>query len=1800
MNSYSFSLVLKRSIFAISLFALSPLGWSTTDCDAVTEISKEECLALLDLYNSTNGPNWGDKTGWNETNTPCSWYGVKCDSRQVFSLNLSNNQLSGTLPDSLAGLSQLSLLYLSENQLTGTIPESLGNLNKLTNFSLSKNQLTGPIPNSLGNLSKLMVLVLDNNQLSGSIPDSLGNLSELLTLSLSNNQLLGDIPNTLGNLSKLYHFALDNNQLTGLIPNSLGNLNNLLWLGLSNNQLSGDIPNTLSAFLKSPASTKVCHLANNHLTVTDPTLISLLNLNAQCPDWTKQTYTLTLQKTGEGTITAAGIDCGSDCSEEYPANSTITLTAQAAPNFEFIQWGGDCGDNFFELELTLQITKSLNCTALFETRFFPEHTITLNKTGSGNGTLSLTVNNQTTTCQPNCTQTAAHQSQITLQALADSTSSFVGFFGQGCGSSLFLTEDRVCEARFEPLPRYTLTVTKSGQGSGRVTSDVGKLDCGDNCIRSYLSGTGVTLTAIPDPGSTFLAWNQDCSSATTKASVGLYRNTTCTAEFGIAGTPQLTLDQPLIDFVQTNKLAKHTLTITNTGKGGLRIENLELADTSIFQINKDNCSNNVLIPDGTCTVTLQFQPPAATVATYETQLQISSNDPQSPTMVDLQGQSCSNNVTAHRSLTTNPYRLDFGIEAVGNRVSRQQRFDMSTTGCTSLDLDTLTLKGRHADEFSILDKQCYYGHWQEQAYASCLFTVEFHPTSAGTKEVRPVITYTDPEVSMPSYYWSARAVSEGEPQLELSATEHDFGTLDKATSSWTLTLTNRGTTNLTFTRIQLDAEEFKVYDSYCTFLIPQQSCSLQVQLTPTTLGDKSAQLTLTYNETTIEVPLTAVITGPADCSPEQLTIETSGQSPLWEDPVAWQRLKPGAELPSATDVVHIKSAHVMVGLPLIQVKALCIDNNAVLLSHDDQGSALEIQATDYFQNQGYVLGLDGANSSTETCTNHCAKPGASVIIKVSSQLERQGKMGDWWWYGDGGPVINFGQIQAGNGGSSENYGAPGGDALVLGRNTTNQGVIQAGQGGHVLGTGSGQAGRGGLTQIWGKLGGTGYLYNQNGARALAGDGGHCNPAATEPQTGGDGGNLWLVSLPDVYLNNGIYRAGKGSPYCQPKGQNGFVQIEPSVIDLTGAQTHVSGGNITIFGGNDWILNLSNMASPFLEATGNVTLAVGSGGIIDLRHNQTPIIKANGQVNLFADTILIDEGTMLSDLIVASAIVVGPNKILSNVNLVGSGSLFGQPQTTLRLPFTLSNNGPQADTYLITLTDAAGWPLNLGESKITVAGLNSIVVTPQLTLPKELGASNTITMTVISQTDLQVQSAAQVNVTVTDQPPLVTTATLQTELAEKSITEITASLNTNTNMVSESPINTATSSTEENEGSVANLTPTNGSLESDLSNHIVVTEITPPSPSSIEIPDYLTIEPTTFLSNLPGNTCPLNTDFINWPCNNHHQTLQAVTFGPQASIAGGLLQGHIKNQGWISQVTIAPTAQVSGGKLTGEVINQGTLTDIQFVGRTITGGTLQGVIANQSQIGGTFIDVKLAANTVLKGGAVAGQISGDCQAPARLEHLIIQPHSQIKCVILGEGVTLLEEVTLQNVQIAVSPTALSINGTTEVVTLPSLEATVFDGQATSQSTQALLAGGISINGELFQRHTEMTETDLVKLYGQIQVDPRHIGQPGEMLVYGHYKPTAVEMKPVDFMLVRDKLTGKSQVKIWNGDLAKLEAFEQLAALPAVYLAPLYEDFLKVAPGQVIVFMGYQMVTPQGLEIRVQSQNGIELVIREREK
>ena len=206
-----------------------------------------DLAVLITLYKATGGDNWEDNTNWLSSTSPLDqWYGVTTDDEGwVTELDLSNNQLTGPIPEALGQLDSLRSLDLSVNQLAGTIPEALGQLDNLDILNLAANYLTGPIPEALGQLDNLKFLHLAGNGLTGPIPEVLGQLSNLQELYLHSNGLTGAIPEALGQLNNLQVLWLRSNELTGPIPETLGQLNNLRYLELSGNQLTGCIPSAL-------------------------------------------------------------------------------------------------------------------------------------------------------------------------------------------------------------------------------------------------------------------------------------------------------------------------------------------------------------------------------------------------------------------------------------------------------------------------------------------------------------------------------------------------------------------------------------------------------------------------------------------------------------------------------------------------------------------------------------------------------------------------------------------------------------------------------------------------------------------------------------------------------------------------------------------------------------------------------------------------------------------------------------------------------------------------------------------------------------------------------------------------------------------------------------------------------------------------------------------------------------------------------------------------------------------------------------------------------------------------------------------------------------------------------------------------------------------------------------------------------------------------------------------------------------------------------------------------------------------
>jgi uncharacterized repeat protein (TIGR01451 family) len=290
-------------------------------------VPQSECTALMDLYTSTAGANWTNKTNWGTSPNIDSWFGINtvtvagkqyvsqiCINRTAWwaencgydgignnmigtlptsigsfpylaTLTFSNNVgLTWPIPTGIGSLTNLQTFYSTTTKLNGTLPDSMGNLNALTNLYLWGNDISGSLPSAWGTgMNAINYIHLDGNLLSWPIPASWANFANRMTSLILSAQrwttkLNGSIPSWLGNFTKLnYVLYLNGNQFTGPIPTTLGNLTWLQYLYLGDNLLSWLIP----AELGSMTNLIVLYLANAWLVWSVPTTLgNLTNLTS--------------------------------------------------------------------------------------------------------------------------------------------------------------------------------------------------------------------------------------------------------------------------------------------------------------------------------------------------------------------------------------------------------------------------------------------------------------------------------------------------------------------------------------------------------------------------------------------------------------------------------------------------------------------------------------------------------------------------------------------------------------------------------------------------------------------------------------------------------------------------------------------------------------------------------------------------------------------------------------------------------------------------------------------------------------------------------------------------------------------------------------------------------------------------------------------------------------------------------------------------------------------------------------------------------------------------------------------------------------------------------------------------------------------------------------------------------------------------------------------------------------------------------------------------------------------------------
>lgn len=239
-------------------------------------VIQEDSLALIAIFNATNGKNWVGKTHW--LHSPVDqWEGVKTavvnGKRRVVKLNLGNMNLRGNLPEEIGNLTELKWINLSANwYLSGKIPESFYKLTQLEVWKMQYTIITGELSPAIGNLTKLDTLdlwtsnyeMLDNYnhinfpdpkdpsyfdyqkpnkyKLSGNLPKEIGKLKNLRYLDLGKQGFSGQLPVEMAQMDKLNYLDISDCCFTEGIPAAFGQMKSIETLLASGNQFTASIP----------------------------------------------------------------------------------------------------------------------------------------------------------------------------------------------------------------------------------------------------------------------------------------------------------------------------------------------------------------------------------------------------------------------------------------------------------------------------------------------------------------------------------------------------------------------------------------------------------------------------------------------------------------------------------------------------------------------------------------------------------------------------------------------------------------------------------------------------------------------------------------------------------------------------------------------------------------------------------------------------------------------------------------------------------------------------------------------------------------------------------------------------------------------------------------------------------------------------------------------------------------------------------------------------------------------------------------------------------------------------------------------------------------------------------------------------------------------------------------------------------------------------------------------------------------------------------------------------------------------
>jgi hypothetical protein len=171
-------------------------------------------------------------------------------------------------------------------------------------------------------------------------------------------------------------------------------------------------------------------------------------------------------------------------------------------------------------------------------------------------TATVTHGSSSTTCRSKCDVEVTTGSSIVVAATTASDVTFAGFAGDStsrASSIEIVVEDDAELVVTTTIDEIDISLATTGDGVGAITWGGSATGCSGECAERFTTGSSVTFTAMPNPGSIFTGWGGDCAGTAIGAPCTLTARSGVSVSAGFEGGRRVVVPAaPTVGFVASD------------------------------------------------------------------------------------------------------------------------------------------------------------------------------------------------------------------------------------------------------------------------------------------------------------------------------------------------------------------------------------------------------------------------------------------------------------------------------------------------------------------------------------------------------------------------------------------------------------------------------------------------------------------------------------------------------------------------------------------------------------------------------------------------------------------------------------------------------------------------------------------------------------------------------------------------------------------------------------------------------------------------------------------------------------------------------------------------------------------------------------------------------------------------------------------------------------------------------------------------------------------------------------------------